>query len=136
MNIYVNERIKSGKTFRIGAATRIKVWSPERKHLDPESNSGQEGGRQQPARRGWKKAKKQEVNKLYFINGKQQAMKDKDKQIIKPAEDKDTLSQKDIKNNVKNIAEGDRPRAALETPDGKNNGAEPTVFKNQRKAHT
>jgi hypothetical protein len=62
-------------------------------------------------------------------------MKDEDK-TQEPAEDRDTLTQKDIKSGVKNIAEGDQPHAALETADGKNNGAEPAVFKNQRKAQT
>jgi hypothetical protein len=62
-------------------------------------------------------------------------MKDEDK-TQEPAEDRDTLTQKDIKSGVKNIAESDQPHAALETADGKNNGAEPAVFKNQRKSLT
>jgi hypothetical protein len=50
--------------------------------------------------------------------------------------DKDNLSQQDIKSGVKNFAESDQPHAALETADGKNNGAEPAAFKNQRKSRT
>lgn len=50
--------------------------------------------------------------------------------------DKDTLSQKDMQNGLNTVSPTDKPHAALETPDGKNNGAEPVVFKNQRKAHT
>lgn len=51
-------------------------------------------------------------------------------------EDKDTLSQADIKEGIDTVSEDNRPHKALETPDGKNNGAEPAVFENQRKAHT
>lgn len=54
----------------------------------------------------------------------------------KEHEDKDHLSQQDIKSGIKNFPEGDKAHAALETADGKNNGAEPAVFKNQRKART
>jgi hypothetical protein len=49
---------------------------------------------------------------------------------------KDTLSQDDLKNRINTVSPAVGPRAALETPDGKNNGAEPEVFKNQRKSHT
>jgi hypothetical protein len=51
------------------------------------------------------------------------------------AVDKDTLSQQDIESGIKNINGSDQPHAALETADGKNNGAEPAVFKNERKSH-
>jgi hypothetical protein len=50
--------------------------------------------------------------------------------------DKDHLSQDDLKAGIKTFAETDKPHAALETPDGKNNGAEPVVFQNQRKSQT
>jgi len=63
-------------------------------------------------------------------------MKDKDNASKQPADDKDQLSQQDIKSGVKNFAESDKPHAALETADGKNNGAEPVAFKNQRKSQT
>jgi len=53
----------------------------------------------------------------------------------KPA-DKNTLSQQDIQGGTKAFAHHDKPHAALETPDGKNNGAEPAIFKGKRKAHT
>lgn len=49
--------------------------------------------------------------------------------------DKDTLSQDDLKANMKTFEKRDEPHPALETPDGKNNGAEPAVFKNQRTSH-
>lgn len=49
---------------------------------------------------------------------------------------KDTLSQDDLKAGVKTFADNKKPHQALETSDGKNNGAEPAVFKNQRKAQT
>lgn len=51
-------------------------------------------------------------------------------------EDKDTLSQADIKEGIDTVSDDKRPHMALETPRGKNNGAEPAVFENQRKAHT
>ena len=50
--------------------------------------------------------------------------------------EKDTLSQADLKKSAKAITLTDQPHPALETPEGKNNGAEPAVFKNQRKART
>jgi hypothetical protein len=50
--------------------------------------------------------------------------------------DKDVLFQKDLIAGTSTFALPDQPRNALETPDGKNNGAEPAVFKNQRKART
>jgi hypothetical protein len=45
--------------------------------------------------------------------------------------DKDHLSQKDLKAGIKTYEKTDEPHAALETPEGKNNGAEPTVYQNQ-----
>jgi hypothetical protein len=63
-------------------------------------------------------------------------MKNKDETLNTPAGNKDQLSQQDIKSGVKNFAEGDQPHAALETADGKNNGAEPAVFQKMRKAQT
>jgi hypothetical protein len=50
--------------------------------------------------------------------------------------DKDQLSQKDLQAGVKTYEKTNRPHAALETPEGKNNGAEPAVYQNQRKAQT
>jgi len=52
------------------------------------------------------------------------------------AEDRDHFSQKDIQNGLKTIGADERAHAALETPDGKNNGAEPAAFKGQRKYTT
>jgi septum formation inhibitor-activating ATPase MinD len=51
-------------------------------------------------------------------------------------EDKDHLSQEDLKAGIKTFEETDKPHAALETPEGKNNGAEPAVYQNQRKVRT
>jgi septum formation inhibitor-activating ATPase MinD len=50
-------------------------------------------------------------------------------------EDKDHLSQEDLKAGIKTFEQTDKPHPALETPEGKNNGAEPAVYQNQRKAH-
>jgi hypothetical protein len=50
--------------------------------------------------------------------------------------EKDILSQDDLKKGVNTITANEQPHPALETADGKNNGAEPAVFKNQRKART
>ena len=63
-------------------------------------------------------------------------MKNKNEASKQENGDKDNLTQQDIKSGVKNFAEGDQPHAALETADGKNNGAEPAAFKNQRKSRT
>lgn len=49
---------------------------------------------------------------------------------------KDILSQSDLNKGINTLNSTDKPHAALETPEGKNNGAEPAIFKNQRKAHT
>lgn len=65
-------------------------------------------------------------------------MKEKNKkqnqQVV--AEEKDVLSQQDLISGASTVSLSATPHAALETPDGKNNGAEPAVFQNQRKAHT
>jgi hypothetical protein len=50
--------------------------------------------------------------------------------------DKDVLSQEDLENDVNTVSPSNEPHAPLETPDGKNNGAEPAAFKNQRKSQT
>ena len=63
-------------------------------------------------------------------------MKKNEKTSKQASDDNDTLSQQDIKSGVKNFAEADQPHAALETADGKNNGTEPSAFKNQRKSRT
>jgi len=57
-------------------------------------------------------------------------MKEEDKlPAEKPAEtDKDALSQDKLQHEVKTFEETDKPHAALETPEGKNNGAEPSVL--------
>ncbi len=59
-------------------------------------------------------------------------MKDKTKEKV----DKNTLSRQDLEKGIKTFEHHEKPHAALETPDGKNNGAEPAVFKGQQKAHT
>jgi len=58
------------------------------------------------------------------------------KQKDKPTNDKDHLSQKDLQAGIKTFEKTDEPHPALETPEGKNNGAEPSVYQNQRKAQT
>lgn len=50
--------------------------------------------------------------------------------------DKNRLSQEDLKNGLKTFEPANKSHAALETPDGKNNGAELAIFKHQRKSHT
>jgi len=49
--------------------------------------------------------------------------------------DKDHLTQKDLQAGIKTFEKTDRPHAVLETPEGKNNGAEPAVYQNERKSH-
>jgi len=49
---------------------------------------------------------------------------------------KDTLSGNDLQKGIKTFEEHKHPHKALQTPEGKNNGAEPKVFRNTRKAHT
>jgi hypothetical protein len=48
---------------------------------------------------------------------------------------KDKLSQEDLESGIKTFEKTDKPHPALETPEGKNNGAEPAVYKNQQKYH-
>ena len=50
--------------------------------------------------------------------------------------EKDVLSQDDLQADIKTFEQTDKPHAALETPEGKNNGAEPAVYQNQRKSQT
>jgi hypothetical protein len=57
-----------------------------------------------------------------------------EKKVPKAAKDK--LSQDDLQHDVKTFAETAKPHAALERPDGKNNGAEPAAFAGQQKWHT
>ncbi|RVU02477.1 hypothetical protein EOD41_00620 [Mucilaginibacter limnophilus] len=48
---------------------------------------------------------------------------------------KDQLSREDIEQNIGPFAEDKQQRMALETPSGKNNGAKPAAYKNQRSHH-
>jgi septum formation inhibitor-activating ATPase MinD len=50
--------------------------------------------------------------------------------------DKNQLSHEDLKAGIKTFEKTDEQHAALETPEGKNNGAEPAIYQNQRKAQT
>ena len=50
--------------------------------------------------------------------------------------DQDILFQKDLIAGTSTFAISAKPHRALETPDGKNNGAEPAVYQNQRKSET
>ncbi|RYZ44540.1 MAG: hypothetical protein EOP49_26880 [Sphingobacteriales bacterium] len=61
--------------------------------------------------------------------------KDQEEPSLPDGDIKDTLSQQDMQEAGKGTAKA-QPRKALETPDGKNNGAEPPVFKNERKYRT
>jgi septum formation inhibitor-activating ATPase MinD len=53
----------------------------------------------------------------------------------KQTRDKDHLSQEDLEAGIKTFEDTDKPHAVLETPEGKNNGAEPAVYQNQQKFH-
>jgi hypothetical protein len=48
---------------------------------------------------------------------------------------KDTLSQQDIADGVKTFEKESEPHMALETKEGKNNGAIPAAFEGQRSNH-
>jgi hypothetical protein len=65
-------------------------------------------------------------------------MKEKNKKHSpdKTAKHKDMLSQKDLIAGTSSFALPVEPHAALETPDGKNNGAEPAAFRNEPKSQT
>ncbi len=64
-------------------------------------------------------------------------MKDKHKKHKhKTFSDKDVLSQQDLIAGSSTFSLGVQPHPALETSEGKNNGAEPAVYQNQRKAQT
>lgn len=52
-----------------------------------------------------------------------------------PASSKDTLSQQDIADGVKTFEPGQEQHMALETKEGKNNGAIPKAFEHQRSNH-
>jgi hypothetical protein len=56
--------------------------------------------------------------------------------VDKKTADKDILTMDDIKNEVKTFVETDKPHPALESPEGKNNGAEPAIFRNKQKSRT
>jgi hypothetical protein len=50
--------------------------------------------------------------------------------------DKDVVFQKELIAGTSTFALSEAPHKALETPDGKNNGAEPAIYENQRKSQT
>jgi hypothetical protein len=50
--------------------------------------------------------------------------------------DKKHLSQEDLQAGIKTFEKTDDSHATLETPEGKNNSAEPAVYRNHRKART
>jgi len=56
--------------------------------------------------------------------------------IAKQPGDKDTLSQQGPIAGTNTFSSTGQPHAALETPDGKNNGAGPAAFKNREKSPT
>ncbi|MGY3215079.1 hypothetical protein [Mucilaginibacter sp. HD30] len=53
----------------------------------------------------------------------------------KDTNDKNELTQNDLKNDVKTFEAQPPMHPALETADGKNNGAKPAAYKNQRSNH-
>ena len=64
-------------------------------------------------------------------------MKDKHKKHKhKISANKDLLSQQDLIAGSSTFSFGVQPHPALETPEGKNNGAEPAAYQNQRKSQT
>ena len=63
-------------------------------------------------------------------------MKHKEKGHDKEAKDKDLLSRQDLIAGASAFSFSGQPHPAPETPQGKNNGAEPAVYQNQRKAQT
>jgi hypothetical protein len=65
-------------------------------------------------------------------------MKGKNKKFsgFENQDSKDVLSQKELIAGVSTFASPIQPHPALETPEGKNNGAEPAIFQKQRKSHT
>lgn len=58
-------------------------------------------------------------------------------QLMSPPhhDDRDELSQADIVKGIKTFEERLVPHAALETPEGKNNGAKPAAFRGQQINH-
>lgn len=50
--------------------------------------------------------------------------------------DKDELSEADMQSGVNTVAEQSGPHAPLETADGKNNGALPAAYRDQRTNRT
>ena len=65
-------------------------------------------------------------------------MKSKDKRHRhhQEAGEKDALSQQELIAGTNTFSLGVPPQVALESPEGKNNGAEPLAFKNQQKGQT
>lgn len=61
----------------------------------------------------------------------------KEANSLKPgtADDKDILKQQDMIDEVETFRYDNRGRKVLETKEGKNNGALPAAFKNQRTNH-
>ncbi|SEN03357.1 hypothetical protein SAMN05192574_102245 [Mucilaginibacter gossypiicola] len=62
--------------------------------------------------------------------------KDKKHKQHKDIEDKDVLSQFDLIAGTSTFTLGEQTHVALETPEGKNNGAEPAAYQNQQKSQT
>jgi hypothetical protein len=69
---------------------------------------------------------------------KKKAMKEKSKKHSdnKNPADKDVLSQQELIAGTSTFSLTGPPHAALETAKGKNNGAEPAVYQDQRKSQT
>lgn len=63
------------------------------------------------------------------------AAKDPAEQHIGASPSKDTLSQQDIVDGIKTFEPTSEERNALETAEGKNNGALPATYQNQKSNH-
>ena len=56
-------------------------------------------------------------------------------QATATAADKDILTREDLENGIKTYEKQDEPHAALETKEGKNNGAKPAAYGDQQSYH-
>ena len=54
---------------------------------------------------------------------------------VKDRADKDLLSQEEIQQGIRTFGRHEKPHSALETPDGKNDGALPAAYEGQQSSH-
>lgn len=55
--------------------------------------------------------------------------------MVEDGADKDLLSQEEIQQGIRTFGRQDEPHRALETPDGKNDGALPAAYEGQQSNH-